>query len=833
MKISDKIKIIKKKDIKDGFDLGLVKLNENVFPYSCLIDDDVLLTKNGEVLQMIKILLDDFKLNKEGGLRDAVRKAISENTNDLKTAFWIQTVKRKRKRNVGKHTVTKHEFLKRVYDVEQKCEENLNNYTTAVYITIIRQGRNFSLKRIKDYISVNFLHRIHDKYINSSVLELKQITNNIVKILDCYSPKILSIRKNNEDKECSELLEVLYYIINFKDKEMPIKQTDVSVLLNESKYFFKNGIMAVQNRNSNNLTLAMSFSLKEIPRVNMSNISDIVNNTRSEMIITEYVSYVNKDIAISQFKEQKYFLQSRDDKRFQNDVGLSFLKSGDDVKYNQSSISVTVLAENITELQTFIADAINMFSKHGIVMAREDISLERNYYAMMPANFAFTHRLTIHDASEVGCFCYSYASKECNIEQFLKQTVLFNIGTLKGNIVPIGLDKSKTNVMISGLQNAGKSVMANFLASSIIREFRANICIIEFNCKSRVFIDAIGGQWYNISLERHNHTAIFNALNFDIFNSEDEKYRYLVELFSMLLNANNILITPEIAIEIRKISDNIIEYSKTNKKFALHDVRKILKETSIGQDLECWHSIGQFYHLFDNRNDVFDDNKLLSFCIDDTVVENSSVLALIINHIFINLIQKSKKNKEPMVVILDEPFVAFGNNFFKSKINKMIEVMAENNIYCIFKVANISAESSTIVDFTQMLNSCGLQFHFANKLVDSNYGRVFKLEKLEYMAIKTLSEYEGRNLIVKQRDGIYSCSFDLSDFKKMLKILSDNGETQTQVFKIKEVLQTDSFERWVPAYFSDSFVDSDTIEDRRKIEQELKAIQDIKRLMES
>ena len=64
-----------------------------------------------------------------------------------------------------------------------------------------------------------------------------------------------------------------------------------------------------------------------------------------------------------------------------------------------------------------------MFSKHGIVMAREDISLERNYFAMMPANFSFIHRMTIHDAKEVGCFSYSYRPKQNNTENFLNNTI--------------------------------------------------------------------------------------------------------------------------------------------------------------------------------------------------------------------------------------------------------------------------------------------------------------------------------------------------------------------------------------------------------------------------
>ena len=716
--------------------------------------------------------------------------------------------------------------------MSQELESGLNNYSTSVYITIVRQGRSFKLKFLKDYFSLSFLRKKHDNYLDKAIEELRHITNNIVDTIAVYRPHILTTKKDLDGQEYSELMETLYYLINFKDKRIPVCPIDATRLVNDSEYLFLNGVMAMKNNHFDELTLAMSFSLKEVPRIGMSNVSDIVNNTRAEMVITEYISYVDQKNAVSSFVEQKMFLKGREDDTFKKNVGLNFLDGGDDVKYNQSSISVVITASDMGELHSVVVDAIKMFSKHGIVMAREDISLERNYYAMMPANFIFTHRLTIHDAAEAGCFCYSYTPQENDASEFLKETVLFNIGTLKSNPVPIGIDKEKTNVMIAGRENSGKTVLANYLAAAAMREMQANICIIEFNGRSRVFMDAIDGQYYRVSTERRKNNAIFNILNLNLFQRSSDVDAYLFEVITMLLSANNVLITPQISGEIQQCVDAIKEYAKTNNAFALHDVRKVFANTSFEQDIQCWHSIGRYYHLFDNRDDIFNKHKSMVIHIDETVANDSFILALVINHIFINLIQRAKKDTSPLIVILEEPFLAFGNSFFKSKLNKMIEEMARNNIYCIFRCSDIASESSTIVDFTQMINSCGLQMHFANKYSDNNYGRVFKMEKLEYMAVRTLAGYEGRNLIVKQNSNLYSCSFDLSEYPKILGILSDKGDVQAKVFQIKDGLQTDNCERWVPAYFG-TFTSSETANEKRKLQQELRAIQDIKRLMES
>lgn len=812
--------------------IGFGHLSENVFPYACLVADNVLLTKNGEVMQMIEISLDDFKLNQEGGLRDKIRNAIADNTNDLKTAFWVQTIKRKKGKQVQSKKVIKHELLRRFYNVWKEKEEGLNNYSTSVYITIIRQGRNFKLKYFKDYLSATFLSYKHDKFIDNSINEIRSITDNIFSMLAVYHPKILGIRKDGENIEYSELLETLYFIINFQFKQIKVSPVDATKLINRSRYFFENGIMAMQSQENDKILLGMSFSLKEVPRITMSNVSDIVNNTRAEMVITEYVSYVEQSTAQQQFREQQGFLAGRDDKKFQEDVGLGFLSGGENTKYCQSSLSVMIYAQNISELQVFVTDAIKMFSKHGIVMAREDVSLERNYYAMMPANFGFTHRLTIHDAKEVGCFCYSYTPQESDAKNFLQEKVLFNIGTLKSNPVAVGLDKIYPNIMISGLQNSGKTTIANFIASAIMREFDANICIIEFTCRSRAFIDLLGGQWYSVSMKKQNHTALFNALNLSLFNNDDKKRNYLYEMMSLLLSANNVIVTPEIASEIKKAIESILDYAKTHKQFALHDVRGVFNGLSLEQELQSWHSIGRYYHLLDNREDVFNMDDLLAFYIDESIQKNDFVLATIINHLFTSIVQKAKYSTKPTVVILDEPFLAFGNGFFKNKLNKLVERMTKNNVFCIYKVSNLEEESATIVDFSQLVNSCGTQIHFANKYADKNYGRVFRLEKLEYMAVHALSGYEGRNLILKQGKDIYSCNFELDDYPKTLSVLSDKGEAQGKIFTIKETLQTDDYERIVHAYFG-QFNINDNAEAQRKIKQEIKAIQDIKRLMES
>lgn len=833
--INGKFKNAKAAIKKKQEELNLKKLKDGVFPYACLVADDVMLTKNGEVFQMIEILLDDFKDNQEGGLREHIRKAIDYNSGDLNTAFWIQTVK-KRKINITRKNGNNNKlFLKKISQTAEMNENSLNNYSTYIYITVIKQGTTFKLqpKKIKDYFFATFLDHTHDKFVQKIVQDVRKTTENIVSMLSQYRPKILGVRRG-DGCEYSELIEKLYFLINFEDKQQVIRPIDVTHCVNTGRYMFQNGIIAMKSGLTNKMKMGMAFSFKEVPRITMPNVSDIVNNTRAEMVITEYVTYIDQKRAAAQFSEQKEFLQKRDDKIFQEKVGLSFLDDNVNAKYCKSSISVLIFGNSYNELQSFVAEAIALFSKHGIVMAREDVSAERCYYSMMPANFTFTQRLTVHDTKEIGCFCYSYHPQDCDATVYLNDRVLFNIGTLKGNPVPIGFDKQKPNMIMGGREGSGKTVFSNFMAASYLEEIDANLYIIEFNCRSRAFIEAMEGQWFRVSMDKQNHTAPMNLLDLDIFGEyKSQKESYLFDSLSLLLSANNVLVTPEMTTELHDAIDQIIELHGQNPRIALHDVRNILDKYSIGQELNVWHSIGKYYHLFDNRDNIFEKNNgLMAIHIDETVASKTLILASVINNLLTNITQRASKSGKPTIIIMEEPFLALGNAFFKTKLNRMLEFMAANKIFCIFKIADFERANSTIVDFGQLVNSCGLQIHIANKFADKEYGRVFHLEKLDYMAIKTLAMYEGQNMLVKQRLGMYSCAFDLKRYKKTLSLLSDKIEAQTKILAIKDTLQTESVERWLTAYYGDFDTNSDE-ETRLALQRELQAIKDVRRLMES
>ena len=319
---------------KESNEYNLSIISNNFFPYSCLVDDDVLLTKNGELLQTIEIKMTDFTKNKDNGIRDAVRKAISNNELNSQTAFWIHTIKRKKDSNTKANdtNISKNFFLQKVSNVIDDIKQGLNRYDIITYITIVQDNKSVNtspFEALKN--TINFIGNSSSS-LQTKISLLKENVSHITQQLQDYNPHILSIRIDEEEKKYSELMEFLYFLVNHKQKEIEIEQVDITDEINESSYLFKDGKMLFKNNNTGDINVASIFTIKEIQNFTISTIADIINNIDAEMIITEYIDSIDK-------KTANNFINSKNDFIKQKDNNTSF---NDQEQYYQSSISVLV-----------------------------------------------------------------------------------------------------------------------------------------------------------------------------------------------------------------------------------------------------------------------------------------------------------------------------------------------------------------------------------------------------------------------------------------------------------------------------------------------------------
>ena len=240
-----------------------------------------------------------------------------------------------------------------------------------------------------------------------------------------------------------------------------------------------------------------------------------------------------------------------------------------------------------------------------------------------------------------------------------------------------------------------------------------------------------------------------------------------------------------------------------NDSSTLSKLHPYLKSNNIDEMLRHWYLIGKYYHLFDNKNDVFDDMNIAHFYIDDTIKNKTSLLSVVVYHLFTSIVNFARKNDKPTIVVVDEPFVLFSDTSFSKILEDIEDVSQETDTHFIFKIHDFEREMMSSTNFGEIVKSCGLQMHFANKdIVNNNYMRIFQLNKQEYTTINALSKFDGINFFVKYLDERFCCQLNITD-KKVLSILSDpDSYTYNNIINIKNSTMNYDPNSYIAQYFS-------------------------------
>ncbi len=795
------------------------KIDDDFFPQACLIDNDIFLNKNGDIGQVIEFEIEDFRLNQEDGFRKYLVDSISQYAASLDIAVWIHTIKKERNSSEAQEIRHNSYFLQNLKERYTKKERLLNNHSIVTCVTIIKRGPN-----IKPSVFGLFTDLDNNFWSNIEIIssELRDICLNIVKKMDLYSPRILTSYSKN-DLSYSELISFFGYFANLSTEEYPIADISIDKQINNSKFKIQNSQIEIKNEMNSSIKEIAIFSLKEKSSINIKTLQDIIN-IPSEMIISEYFEYINFEKGEEIFQDQISLLDSIEDESFLKKTGLNFIKEQENFLI-KSSISFVFINDNKIKSSLLYDFIDSKFKEYGLLAIKEDISCASVFYSIFPGNFKFNRRLTITGMRDFAFFAYSYTPSLPNLDLFWKSKIFFKLSSLKSNPISFGVPIENQNIVISGPNLSGKTVLANFISSILKYELEdVQIYSIDLSSKSSSFFSSISGKYYQVSMNKTFNTAFFNPLNLS-FVSIEEKERIISEVLLLLISASNTLINSKIIEDVKDISKQI----SISSEMTLYKFRGLFKEKELDIHLDKWHSIGSHYYLFDNKQDLFlqEQDNSIGIYLDHTIQKEQQLLNLIVFHILNQIILK--KTDKIKVVILDEPFLLFKDIFFRSKIQNIINLAAKNNVIFIFKIENFLLRNSSSNSFTSIINSSTV-VHFGNQKVNIDYQNIFSLEKYQTLTINNLSKI-NHAFLFHQGSFDVSATLNLSGCDNILNILSDNFDTRNQILNIKEDIQSDDPRRWLPIFYKEVEIQTDDMKLEFDIKSELNNISKSQELM--
>lgn len=791
---------ILKKATKDTDKLVAKLPDEDFIPYVCHFDPNTILTKNGELLQIIRItgFSNESIVSELISLRDAVRDSVIDHVKDNKVALWFNTIRRKK--NITPKGEFKDPFSKKLD--EAWVEENKWNdqYVNELYITVIVEGLDTSIVNLNAFMrSFSYIttRNLHQKFLEEAHKKLSKIVTNIVSDTKDYGAKLLGI-KEWDGVLYSEPMRFFGKIVNLYEERYPLSANDISNDLASHKIAFGNRELEVVGYKNKNF--AAMLSLKEYFEVSTNSLDRILQ-LPFEFIITQSFDFTYSKKDLEPYEYQNYILQISGDEEFRQVSGAAnFVESKHGLPTDYGKLQTTIMFINKTQedLEKDIKSALEQFSSLGFVVIREDIFSENCFWSQLPGNFRYLCRQKVINTYRIAGFAalHSFpagliAGNHWGPSVTVLRTVLstpyfFNFH-----------EKDLGHSLILGPQNSGKSVLLNFLIAQS-RRFNNKLFYFDFNNAAKCFIKAMSGHYYDMAYHDPKYPEFLHLNPLSLPKNTDNQnflngfFTNLVAFTKGAISESEMRFIPQIVDRI--LTSSVSSFAKAVEIFDTPETR------NIHDKLKLW-SGEKLGHIFGSANEINWSDQIIAFDITE-VAAQKAVLIPVIDYLLHRI--EITLDGSPAIIVLNEAWDLLDNVVMAPKINEFLRRMRARNCVVIFTSEKINQVNESNIT-PEIKKNLATEIFMPNKEPNQVYQSIFGLTDEELEIVKAMAE-EEHHFLFKHSDDSIIAALNLSHSIEFLKILSAD---ETTLAAMDEVIQSNATEVqpnptpdvWLPQLF--------------------------------
>ena len=358
---------------------------KDFIPYAFYYGNDAVLTKNGELIKVIKISYSaesNNAINSRALILDFLSNYIER---DL--SVWFTTIRSKDKNSFNYKIFNEVYNFGLQFDEKWKEYNKINHFENELYISIVINDKIdlVGLKNVMPFFNT-FNKGYYNSRLNSIYKKLTAKVDRLCSVLADFSPQVLSI-KEYQGSYFSELETFFSRIVksNYKPKFLSKSDISSSLVKNRSVEFLDNEVHLDGDH------YGAIFTVKYSCELNPNIIFDILNN-QFDLVVTEVV--FSNDIKIkkdknysSSLEKFSYFINASKDKNLEsyfknNNEGQIFLK--------QTTVMIFGAKDNIN---LFAYKFNEKCTKYGITIYRENVATEEVFWSQLPGNFHYLMRL--------------------------------------------------------------------------------------------------------------------------------------------------------------------------------------------------------------------------------------------------------------------------------------------------------------------------------------------------------------------------------------------------------------------------------------------------------
>ena len=741
-------------------------------PYARHLDGVTLETRDGLLLQTIRLggflfeTADTDELNYRAELRDATLKAIGSS----RFAVYHHVVRRRADAVLDARFAD--EFSR---TLDQRWKQRLGSrelYVNDLFLTLVRrplQGRGGLLDRLKGLVSnTSAADRAADLAAEKRALDAAGEA--LIAALGAYSPRLLTVYPDGDDLR-SEPLEFLSWLYNGEMRPVVLPHGDLGEHVPFRRISFGQDAFELAPAGHHARKFGAIISVKDYPAQTLPGMFDELYRMPFEMTVSQSFAFVDRGAALGRMNLALRRMRSTEDEALSLRAELTQAK--DDVAagragFGEHHTTIAIHADDLTKLNTQVAEVTAVLADLGIVAVREDIALEPAFWAQFPANFKYIARKGLVSTGNFAGLAslHNFPVGRARGNHWGDAVTLFET-TAAGPYFFNFHHGDLGNFTIIGPSGSGKTVVLNFLLAQA-RKFAPRIVFFDKDRGAELFIRAIGGQYDRL---RPGAASGLNPLQLD---DTPANRQFLLDWLTMLAGGAE-------SDETETIKDAVAaNFAQARSHRRLRHLVELFRghQRPRGGDLYArmrpWWGEGERAWLFDNTEDLTDLSAAtvgfdMTAILDDPTARTPALLY------FFHRVEE-RLDGSPAIIVVDEGWKALDDPVFVRRIKDWEKTIRKRN--GIVGFATQSAQDALESQIASaIIEQAATQIFMINpKARAEDYIDGFGLTPHEYELIRTLPD-SSHCFLIKHANESVVARLNLTGEQDLLTILSGREST--------------------------------------------------------
>ncbi len=738
------------RDLQSFRDIADDVVESDFVPYACLFNPNTIATKDGELLQTIKITGLGFEATTGKGLRQAIRQAIRQALPDASYGIWLHTLRRQQSLVARAHFPDA--FSGQLDEAWNATQPHSASFVNELYITIVKAGKPVHLRDFSSFLRNLIPSRAREAYtaeLEQMNEDLSHVTREMLSVLALFGARLLTVVER--DGICySEQLEFLEKLINLENRPMEVREIDLSQQLTSGEITFGYNAMEVRTHEGHRRFAAI-LTLKEYKESTLAGIDKFLE-IPCEIIVSQCFGFSDADTAREAYARQADLLAMSGDTELAKWMEIDSMQQ-DDASYGQQQTTLFLIAPSVKQLEANVKLVQRAMSRLGMVIIREDLRFEECYWAQLPANFTFVARKNPVNIKHLAGFANLQSAPMGVATGSPWGPPVTLLSTVQDTPYFFNFHRGAgAHTILLGKRGTGRTSFTHFLMAQA-RKLPLRIWYLDSHGYGQATINAMGGTYVRPASP---------ALKFNPFHlpASAENREFLALWLSTLIDPHGLKLNRSTLTFFQMLVDQVLALPRASRR--LSSILPMAREADalLANSLSAFCAGGKYGELFDMPEDNFQTSNLCAWDISPWMGAAETRIPL--TSYLLHCITAALDGK-PTLLVMDEGFLQLDTPIFSSRASEWFDYLTAQNTGCFISTA--SAQSSGSIPFTSALaQKAATIFAFPDADPDPEYAMGFGFTAQEMATLSYIDGASTTRILQKRGDEAVVLAMDFSSF---------------------------------------------------------------------